>query len=96
MNQRDNSGFTMMEVMVAIAVTGMIATAIWSATSQTTKVRSIVEDSHDKYHEVRVAFDMISKDLSSTFLSMHRGPLDPSHDTIFIGTENGGEDSPRR
>ena len=85
-------GFTLLEIMVSLAVTGMIAISIWAATSQTTKSRNIIEYSQDKYHEVRVAFDMLNRDLSSAFLSYHRG-VEATHDTIFIGTDGGGEDS---
>jgi prepilin-type N-terminal cleavage/methylation domain-containing protein len=85
-------GFTLIEVMVSLGVMGMIAISIWAATSQTTKARNIVETAHDEYHQVRIAFDALSRDLSSTFLSFHRGPVDPSHDTVFIGTDGGDSD----
>ncbi len=85
-------GFTLLEIMVAMAVTGMIVVAIWAATSQTAKARNIVEYSQDKYHEVRVAFDMLNRDISSAFLSYHRG-VEATHDTIFIGTDGGSQDS---
>ncbi|MBN2343873.1 MAG: prepilin-type N-terminal cleavage/methylation domain-containing protein [Deltaproteobacteria bacterium] len=85
-------GFTLLEIMVSLAVTGMISIAIWAATSQTTKARNIVEYSQDNFHQVRVAFDMLNRDISSAFLSYHRAPQ-ATHDTIFIGTDGGNEDS---
>lgn len=85
-------GFTLLEIMVSIAVTGMIAIAIWAGTSQTTKARDIVEYSQDKFHQVRVAFDMMNRDLTSSFLSRHRG-VEATHDTIFVGSDGGKEDS---
>ncbi len=90
MNHR---GFTLMEVMISLAVVGVIALAIWAATSQTAKARDIVETTQDIHHQVRVAFDMINRDISSTFLSDHRAPLEVAHDTIFVGTDGGREDS---
>ena len=92
MAERIHRGFTLIEVMVSMAVTGMIAIAIWAATSQTTRSRNVVEYSQDKYHEIRVAFDMLERDVSSAFLSYHRG-VDATHDTIFIGTDGGNQDS---
>lgn len=88
----DKRGFTLIEIMVSIAVTGMIAVAIWAGTSQTTKARNIVEYSQDNFHQVRVAFDMLNRDLSSSFLSRHRS-ADATHDTIFIGSDGGKEDT---
>jgi type II secretion system protein J len=86
-------GFTLLEVMISLVVIGMIAISVSSATSQTAKTSDIVGHAQEDYHQVQVAFDMISKDLSSVFLSYHRAPLDVSHDTIFIGTDGGNEDS---
>lgn len=89
MNSR---GFTLLEIMVSIAITGMIVIAIWAGTSQTSKARDIVEYSQDNFHQVRVAFDMLNRDLSAAFLSNHRG-VEATHDTIFIGSDGGKEDS---
>ncbi|HUT78107.1 MAG TPA: type II secretion system protein GspJ [Polyangia bacterium] len=85
-------GMTLIEVMVAMAVMSMVAVTIWTATSQTARTRDIVEASHDRLHQVRIAFDMLSRDLSSAFLSMHRATLEPVRDTVFIGTDHGTED----
>jgi general secretion pathway protein J len=85
-------GLTLIEVMVAVGVLAMVAMTIWAATSQTARTRDIVEQSHDRLHQVRIAFDMLSRDLNSAFLSMHRSPIEPSHDTVFIGQDSGDED----
>jgi len=89
---KTSSGFTLIEVMVSMAVLGMIAVAIWAATSQTAKTREIVGTSQDKLHQVRVAFDMMTRDFASAFLSLNRAQLEPSHDTIFIARNHGEED----
>jgi general secretion pathway protein J len=85
-------GLTMIEVMVALAVMSMVAVTIWTATSQTARTRDIVEASHDRLHQVRVAFDTLSRDLASAFLSMHRATLEPVRDTVFVGTDRGTGD----
>ena len=85
-------GMTLIEVLVAVGVMSMIAVTIWAATSQTAKTRDVVERSHDDHHQVRVAFDMLSRDLASAFLSMHRATIEPVRDTVFIGRERGSED----
>ncbi|MBW2277585.1 MAG: prepilin-type N-terminal cleavage/methylation domain-containing protein, partial [Deltaproteobacteria bacterium] len=91
-SRKSARGLTLIEVLVAVAVMSMISMTIWAATSQTARTRDIVEESHDRLHQVRIAFDMISRDLSSAFLSLHRAPVEPSHDTIFIGQDSGEED----
>jgi general secretion pathway protein J len=82
----------LIEVLVALSVVSMIAIAIWAASSQTARTRQIVEESHDKHHQVRVAFDMLARDLTSAFLSWNRAQLEPTHDTVFIGEDHGEED----
>jgi len=85
-------GFTLIEVLVALTVMSMIAVTIWAATSQTTRTRQVIQESHDKHHQVRVAFDMLTRDLTSAFLSLNRAQLEPSHDTVFIGEDHGETD----
>lgn len=87
-----SGGLTMIEVLVAMAVMSMIAVTIWTATSQTAKTRDTVEASHDRHHQVRVALDMLARDLSSAFLSMHRATVEPVRDTVFVGTDRGNAD----
>ena len=85
-------GLTLIEIMVSLVVFSMVAITIWTATSQTSRTRDIVTSIHDRYHQVRVAFDMITRDLQSAFLSRNRALNEPSHDTVFIGRDHGEED----
>lgn len=89
---RPRRGFTLIEVLVAIGVMGMIAISIWAASSQTARTRTVVRESHDKSHQVRVAFDSIARDLASAFLSLNRAQIEPTHDTVFIGEDHGEDD----
>jgi general secretion pathway protein J len=86
------AGLTLIEVLVAVAVLSMLSMTIWAATSQTARTRDIVEANHDRMHQVRIAFDMLARDLASAFLSMHRSPLEATHDTVFIARDHGDED----
>jgi general secretion pathway protein J len=90
--RRQEAGLTLIEVMVAIAVFSIVAITIWTATSQTARTRDIVTQVHDRYHQVRVAMEMIKRDLSGSFLSRHRALNEPSHDPVFIGRDHGDED----
>lgn len=85
-------GLTLIEVMVAVTVLSMIAIAIWTATSQTGRTRTIVTTNHERLHQIRLAFSTISRDLSSAFLSKHRATLEPTHDTVFIGQNHSDDD----
>lgn len=89
---RAGRGFTLIEVLVALAVMAMVAVSIWAASSQTTRTRTVVQESHDKHHQVRVAFEMMTRDFASAFLSFNRAQIEPTHDTVFIGEDHGEED----
>ena len=87
-----NGGMTLIEVIVAAAIMAVIAMTLWSSVGQTARNRDIVEDSHNRLHQVRVAFDLITRDLTSAYLSMHRAPNEATHDTIFVGEDGGSSD----
>lgn len=89
---KNKSGLTLIEVMVAVVVLSMIGITIWTATSQSARTRDIVTATHDRLHQVRIAFDYITRDVTSAFLSKHRATVEPTHDTVFIGRDHGEED----
>jgi general secretion pathway protein J len=63
------TGFTLMELMVAIFVIGMVFTIIWSTFSRTVESKKMVEDGNEMYHQLRWAMDKIALDLSSAYVS---------------------------
>jgi general secretion pathway protein J len=78
--------------MLAMSVMAMVGIAIWTATSQTSRTRAIVDESHDQYHQIRIAFAHLTRDLSSAFLSNHRAANEPTHNPVFIGQNSGDDD----
>jgi general secretion pathway protein J len=68
MNKR---GFTLMEVMIAVAVLGMIGAITYKAFDGAYDLKSRVEKAEDRDQEVRGALDRIARELSMTFLSEH-------------------------
>jgi len=89
---RRQLGLTLIEILVAITVLGMVAVTVGTAMSQTNRTREVLEQTQGRLHGVRVAFDLLSRDLQSAFLSMHRSTSEPTHDTIFLGRDEGGGD----
>lgn len=85
-------GMTLIEVLVAVTVLAMVAITIATATSQTSRTRNIISESHDRLHQVRLAFDYMSRDFASAYLSKHRATTEPTHDAIFVARNSGDED----
>lgn len=82
-------GFTLIEVMVAIAVLSMIATVIYSAFAGMRRTKEGVERINDRYREGRLAMSRMVRELQSAFISMHQPipPVTPVQKTIFKGTQ---------
>lgn len=110
MNKRYfTKGFTLIEVMVSIAILGMIMTLVWSTSSQNMKGKKRAEARENIYHEGTVALRKISDDLTMAFLakkvkpssqaSQGATPLPESAtqtetiNTFFIGEDSGDRDN---
>lgn len=67
-------GITLMEVMLSVAIIAMMSTMIWAGFAQINKSKKIVEASLDRYHQVIIAFEKITSDLSMAHLSKNLSP----------------------
>jgi general secretion pathway protein J len=61
-------GFTLLEVMVAVAVTAMILSIVYSSFARTVESKEYVELGNEAYHKARWAMDKISMDLACAFV----------------------------
>jgi general secretion pathway protein J len=84
---RLNAGFTLVEVLVAVAILASIAALIYGAFAGLKRSKEGLERVGDRYREGRLALAQISRDLQSAYLSLH-APIDQSimvQKTAFIG-----------
>lgn len=85
--RRGRFGFSLIEVMVAIAVMAMISTLIFTAFSSLKRSKDGVRRVSERYREGRMALSRITRELQSAYLSKHQ-PLDQSllvGKTAFLG-----------
>jgi general secretion pathway protein J len=80
---RRNAGFTLIEVMVAIAVLAMISLLVWQSSAVTIITKDRFEKEDDLMHEMTLTLNRIADDLSMAFI------LAPTSD--FIGKSPSGE-----
>lgn len=87
-------GFTLVEVMVALAILGIIMTMIWGGFAQTARNKDAVERINDRYHAVRMAMERMQREISMAFVSVHRNIASPVPTplTAFIGQDHSGAD----
>ncbi|RME22117.1 MAG: prepilin-type N-terminal cleavage/methylation domain-containing protein [Deltaproteobacteria bacterium] len=69
MNGRSGrSGFTLIEVLIAISITAIIATLVWGSFSRTFDSREFVLETQQRYHTVRLALQRMVREISSAFV----------------------------
>jgi general secretion pathway protein J len=87
--RRSLRGFTLMEVMVAVAITAFIGTIVSMAFSTNFRVKEVVESEAERYRMVRVALNRMTREIGSAFVSDRYDPkrYRDSNDrpTNFIG-----------
>ncbi|MBN2494037.1 MAG: prepilin-type N-terminal cleavage/methylation domain-containing protein [Deltaproteobacteria bacterium] len=61
-------GFTLLEIMIAIAILGIVMSLIYGSFARTFEVRDFVSRVQERYHSVRVAMERMARELSMAFI----------------------------
>ena len=77
-------GFTLIEIVVAVAVLGMMAVLIFGVVSSIFKISRDLDALVDTNHMARVSLNRMSRDLSQAFLTLNQGIEEPTK-SVFIG-----------
>lgn len=64
----NKSGFTLIEVLIALAMVAIISTLIYGSFARTFEVREVVTQSQQRYHGIRVALERMSREISMAFI----------------------------
>lgn len=83
-------GFTLIEVLISIALLSLIMLMVWQTTSQSISAKRRMEKREELYHYSRVAVDKLTQDISQAFLlkgNPHLGVKQgsPQLKTVFKG-----------
>ncbi len=82
------SGFTLMEVLVAVGILSMVSAMVYGSVSVTLRSQRLVMKTQEVYHSGRVALTRMARDLSCAFLSKHVGVMERVTETIFKGSDD--------
>ena len=87
----DQSGITLIEVMVAMAIIAIVSTLIYTGFSQTAQNKKRIESEMDRYHEIRMGMERMARELSMAFVSAHLNPSPAMQvvKTAFVGKDSG-------
>ena len=67
-------GFTLMEVLVSMAIIAGMMTLIWGSFSLTVRSKRRVEEIEARYHQIRLAMNRMAREISMAFLSKNDHP----------------------
>jgi len=89
--RRASAGFTLVEMLVAVAILAMISVLIYGAFGGMKRSKEGIQRVNDRYREGRLAIGRISRELQSAYLSSQvETPLNQAiavQKTAFVGTQ---------
>jgi general secretion pathway protein J len=85
--RRVRSGFTLIEVVVALAVLAMIGVMAWTTMSSTLLARDLLEQEDEVDRAARAAMDRIEREISLAFLTPNTQAIQ-SYQTVFVGKDD--------
>jgi len=84
-------GFTLIEVMIALAILAFITSIMWGSFSQTATNKRVIERAQDRAHTVRVALLRMAREIEMAYWTDETPPVTERR-TMFVGTSRGDVD----
>lgn len=71
MNRRapTQSGFTLVEVMIAVAILAGLTALMWASIANMFSTRDVIEARSERYHQVRVTLNRITKEIAAAYMA---------------------------
>jgi general secretion pathway protein J len=91
----EQSGFTLIEVVVSVAILSLMMSMAWYTITVTARSKERVEEQQLRNQEIRVAMARIVKDLESAYLSSNEDQNQQERRTLFVGKSQGTVDELR-
>jgi len=87
-------GFTLVEVLIAAAITAMVGVMVAGAFSRAAAARDLAEEQEERFGGARQALGRMAHELSEAFLSDHYDRKRyRDRPTVFVGKDRGDRDS---
>ena len=87
-----SSGFTMIELMLALAIFGFITTIMWGSFSQTVNSKRVIQSEQERAHAVRVALMRMAREIEMTYVSDNENTAIANRRTLFVGSPHADVD----
>lgn len=85
-------GFTLIEVMLALAILGFVTTIMWGSFNQTITNKRAIETAQERTHTVRVALMRMAREIEMAYLSASENTALSDRRTFMLGSSHGDVD----
>ncbi|MEO1480514.1 MAG: type II secretion system protein GspJ [Myxococcota bacterium] len=82
-------GFSLAEVMIALAILGLIGSLTFGVFTRALSARLQAQEITEHYHMVRQAMLRMTREVSMAFVTQNKNCEDPRTDTLFVGDRSG-------
>ena len=89
------NGFTLLEVMLALALLAFVTALLWGTFAQTARVKERIEKTQDRTHTLRVALMRMTREIEMAFVSASEAIGVQDRRTMFSGTAHSDFDELR-
>jgi general secretion pathway protein J len=89
---RSPAGFTLIEVMLALAILGFVTTIMWGSFNQTVINKKAIEAAQERTHTVRVALMRIAREIEMAYLSASENTALADRRTFLVASTHGDVD----
>src|SRR5262245_15587181 len=84
--RRPSSGFTMIELMLALAIFQLITTIMVGSFSQTASSKRAIQADQDRTHGVRVALMRMAREIEMAYVSDNENTAIANRRTLFVAS----------
>jgi general secretion pathway protein J len=84
--RRASSGFTMIELMLTLAIFAFITTIMWGSFSQTASSKKVIQSEQDRAHAVRVSLMRMAREIEMAYVSDNENTAIANRRTMFVGS----------
>jgi general secretion pathway protein J len=95
MTHPSQKGFTLIEIMVSVAILAMAVVMVFSSMKTTFRTKSAIESNSARYRTVRLALERMAREISMAYLSQSEDTSLPERRTFFMGKRHGDFDELR-
>jgi general secretion pathway protein J len=92
MRRHSQSGFTLIEVMLALAILAFVTALMWGSFSQTARNKKAIESAQERTHTVRVALTRMAREIEMAYLSDSENTALSNRRTFLVGSSHGDVD----